>query len=117
MSRLVRAERTEDGCRQFIVAGEHGAVELRESPGYYTFHVHSPRWRADLSRHAVCAVSGSQGLPGLAPHGCSILEGDCWAGMISSCGDYDFDAPDVDTVVQWGALERLYVTYLAGGRR
>lgn len=116
MSRLVRAERLYDGGRLFIVAGERGAVEMRERPGYYwCFYVHSPVYLPGVADRSVSAVGRAGALPGLALHWCYLLEGDCWTGLIG-CGSYDFDAPDVEEVVQWGALEELYASHLGGAR-
>jgi hypothetical protein len=115
VSRLVRVERLCDGDRLFIVAGERGAIELREYPGYWTFYVHSPVYLPDVADRARSDVGRTEALPGLAFHGCYILEGDCWTGLIG-CGGYDFDAPDVGEVVQWPVLEELYASHLGGGR-
>lgn len=103
MSRLARATRRHDGDLLFIVAGELGAVELRHCPNYACFYVHFP------------AEPELNILMGAVPHQCHILEGGCWEGLVA-CGGYDFDAPDVDTVPQWPALEELYEFYLEGGR-
>ena len=116
--KLVRAEREHGGSLLFIVAGELGAVELRIGPGYSSFYVHTPVYREDVAARAVQARAkrGRGSIPGLAPHRCHILEIDCWCGLVP-CGTYDFDAPDVDTVPQWAALEELYQFHLAGAAR
>jgi hypothetical protein len=97
MSRVIRAERTDGADLLFIVAGEHGAVEMRETPNYHVFYVHSPVWREDLYLHR-----------------CRILETDCWTGL-TGCEIYDFDRPDVHEVIQWEALEDLYRRKLGAG--
>lgn len=109
MSRLVRAERSDGRNLLFIVAGEHGAVEMRETPNYHAFYVHSPVWREDLAARSIQATArrGGGGLPGLAQHRCRLLEGYCWTGLTDG-GAYDFDRPDVHEVIQWEALEDLY---------
>lgn len=109
MSRLVRAEREHNGNLLFIVAGERGAVELRHCPNYSCFYVHSPRPWAGMYAIDPKSVHG----PGQGA--CHILESWCWAGLVPGEG-YDFDAPDVNAVPQWKALEDLYELYLGGGR-
>ena len=112
---LVRAEREENGDRLFIVAGTARAVEMRRTEHYCVFYVHSPAWRADLAQSSVqLRWAKAAVVPGLARHRCSILEGDCWCGLVG-CGSYDFDAPDAGTVVQWAALEDLYRRSLGSG--
>jgi hypothetical protein len=116
VSRLVRAERLYDGNRLFLVAGERGVIELREYPNFWCFYVHSPVWRPEVARRTVqdTAVRRGRGsLPGLARHLCHILEGECWTGL-TNCGNYDFDRPDMEEVVQWDALEDLYRRELGG---
>lgn len=109
VSRLVRGEMRDGEGRGFVVAGERGAVEMREYPGYYwRFYVHSPVNRPEVALRCVQATwRGGRELPGLSPHRCRILEGDCWTGL-TYCGTYDFERPDVEEVVQWEALEDLY---------
>jgi len=109
VSRLVRGEMHDSEGRGFVVAGERGAVEMREHPpGYWCFYVHSPANRPEIAMRCVQATGrGGRSLLGLAPHLCRILEGECWVGL-TACGTYDFERPDVEEVVQWEALEDLY---------